>query len=61
MITDMKDGEPTAYYSTMYLDGYTPEQILMAKRAEMFEDYLTKDPYITALKGLMKNITKEIK
>ncbi len=27
------------YYNTMYLDGYTPEQILLAKRRQMMADY----------------------
>lgn len=25
------------YYPTMYLDGYTPQQILMAKRTQMMQ------------------------
>ena len=27
------------YYPTMYLDGYSPEQILMAKRRQIREDF----------------------
>ena len=26
------------YYSTMYMDGYSPEQILMAKRKSIYEE-----------------------
>ena len=29
---------PEHYYNTMYLDGFTPEQILMAKRRQMWEE-----------------------
>jgi len=34
------------YYDTMYLDGFTPEEILMALRKQMYEDYLKDDDEI---------------
>lgn len=30
--------EMPEYYSTMFLDGFTPEEILMAKRRQMFQE-----------------------
>ena len=30
------------YYDWMYLDGYTPEQILFAKHRQMYNDYLAR-------------------
>ena len=30
---------PEHYYNTMYLDGYTPEEILMTKRRDMMAEY----------------------
>ena len=30
------------YYDTMYLDGYTPQQILYAKHRQMYNDYLAR-------------------
>ncbi|MCR5369266.1 MAG: hypothetical protein K6E83_00975 [Clostridium sp.] len=31
------------YYDTMYLDGFTPEEILMAKRKQMNEALLDEE------------------
>lgn len=31
------------YYDTMYLDGFTPEEILMAKRKQMNEAFYTNE------------------
>lgn len=30
------------YYSTMYKDGYSPNEILMAKRKTMLKDYMDR-------------------
>jgi len=30
------------YYPTMYLDGYTPEQILNAAHKQMYNDYIAR-------------------
>ena len=44
------------YYDTMYLDGFTPEEILMAKRKQMDEAFDDEDDevVITAEGGLKK-------
>ena len=33
---------PQQYYPTMYQDGYTPEQILMTARRDMYERFLDR-------------------
>ena len=30
------------YYDTMYLDGYTPEQIMDAKHKQMYQDFIER-------------------
>jgi hypothetical protein len=30
------------YYDWMYLDGYTPEEIMNAKRKQMYNDYIAR-------------------
>ena len=30
------------YYDSMYLDGYTPEEIMNAKRKQMYNDYMAR-------------------
>ena len=30
---------PEHYYNTMYLDGFSPEEILMTKRRDMMAEY----------------------
>ena len=30
------------YYDWMYLDGYTPEEIMNAKRKQMYNDYMAR-------------------
>ena len=30
------------YYDWMYLDGYTPEQIMYAKRKQMYRDFIER-------------------
>ena len=36
-LMEKKDGQIPDYYPTMYMDGYTPEQILHAVRREMIQ------------------------
>lgn len=43
------------YYDTMYLDGFTPEQILMASKKKIMNDYY-KNQEVNSIK-----ITSEIK
>ena len=58
MIIDKQEKEQPRYYSTMYLEGYSPAEILMAKRRSMYEDYKedisTKDMYVSLLDSIMK-------
>lgn len=43
------------YYPTMYLDGYTPEQIMMAQRKKILKAYAEKESVDEV------NITSEVK
>ena len=36
----LKQRELPEYYNTMYLDGYTPEEILQARKNSMFKELL---------------------
>lgn len=36
------------YYSTMCLDGYTPQQILMAKRTQMLQSQTVDEVKVTS-------------
>ena len=38
MLAEENFKDVPAYYPTMYLDGFTPEQILYAKKKQMLED-----------------------
>ena len=44
------------YYDWMYLDGYTPYQILQAKHKQMVNDYLAKEE----AKRIQKEVEPEI-
>ncbi len=35
------------YYDTMYLDGYTPEEILQAQRNTMYKELLGEEENVT--------------
>ena len=39
MMDQMLRQLPEHYYDTMYLDGFTPEQIYMTNRRDMLADY----------------------
>ena len=39
----LKQRELPEYYNTMYLDGYTPEEILQARKNSMFKELLETD------------------
>ena len=54
-----------AYYNTMYLDGYTPQEILYAKRQTMIsqkpkltptEEQQLADVVETAINDILKNL-----
>lgn len=41
--SDYINGDIPEYYDTMYLDGYKPEEILMAMKKYMVNEYLEDD------------------
>ena len=41
-LSDYMNRQVPEYYDWMYLDGYTPEQILFAKHRQMYNDYLAR-------------------
>lgn len=45
------------YYDWMYLDGYTPEQILYAKHRQMYNDYLSRKEAQKEPEFVIPNIT----
>ena len=48
------------YYDTMYLDGYTPEEILQAKRKSMLKKGSIKDADVVLSKNQEKELEKQI-
>ena len=48
------------YYPTMYLDGYTPEEILQAKRKSMLKKGSIKDADVVLSKNQEKELKKQI-
>ena len=40
-LSDLHNRIP-AYYPTMYLDGYSPQQILNAAHKQMYNDYIAR-------------------
>lgn len=48
------------YYPTMYLDGYTPEEILQAKRKSMLKKGSIKDADVVLSKNQEKELEKQI-
>ena len=42
-LSDYMNRQVPEYYDWMYLDGYTPEQILQAKHKQMVNDYLARE------------------
>ena len=47
---------PEHYYKTMYLDGFTPEEILTVKRRDMLTEYAARNE-----ETMDVNITTEVK
>ena len=41
-LSDYMNRQVPEYYDWMYLDGYTPEQILFAKHRQRYNDYLAR-------------------
>ena len=48
------------YYDTMYLDGYTPEQILEAQHRSMGKKYRQKREEAAAEKAVQDQIEKQL-
>ena len=42
------------YYDTMFMDGYSPEKILMAKRKQMFAEHEEEQPLNVKLTSVIK-------
>ena len=42
-LVDYYDRQIPEYYPTMYMDGYTPEQILHAAHRKMVREYLERE------------------
>ena len=51
----LKQRELTEYYDTMYLDGYTPEEILQARKNSMFKELLETDEENVTINVEVKN------
>ena len=47
-LSDYYNRQVPDYYPTMYLDGYTPQQILMAKRIQMLQSQTVDEVKITS-------------
>ena len=42
-LSDYMNRQVPEYYDWMYLDGYSPDQILQAKHKQMVNDYLARE------------------
>lgn len=47
-LSDFYNRQVPDYYPTMYRDGYTPQQILMAKRRQMMQSQTVSEIKITS-------------
>ena len=41
-LSDLHNRQVPDYYDWMYLDGYTPEQIMYAKHKQMYQDFIER-------------------
>lgn len=48
MTLSVNNSQIPEYYPTMYLDGYTPQQILMAKRRQMLQSQTIDEIKVTS-------------
>lgn len=60
-IFDYYDRQIPEYYETMYLDGYTPNQILHAVHRKMVRDYVEKEEKKRAEKETEVQIEKQVR
>ena len=60
MLSNYYENDVPEYYSTMWIDGYSPEQILMAQRKSMYEDYYGQNVYSQMMSSQIDAIKKQI-
>ena len=60
-LVDYYDRQIPEYYPTMYMDGYTPEQILHAVHRKMVREYLEREAEKETEKQIEKQIEKQVK
>ena len=59
-LVDYYDRQIPEYYPTMYMDGYTPEQILHAVHRKMVHEYLEREEKKRAEKDVEAQVRKAI-
>ena len=62
-LSDYINRQVPDYYDWMYLDGYTPEQIMYAKSRQMYNDYIDRksEPEMIIPNITFKSVVKIIK
>ena len=60
-LVDYYDRQIPEYYPTMYMDGYTPAQILHAVHRKMVREYLEREEKKRAEKETEIQIEKQVK
>ena len=63
ILSDKEFGDVPEYYDWMYLDGYTPEQIMYAKSRQMYNDYIARkaEPEMIIPNITFKSVVRIIK
>ena len=59
-LVDYYDRQIPEYYPTMYMDGYTPAQILHAVHRKMVREYLEREAEKEAERKIEKQVKKQI-
>ena len=60
-LAEYYDRQVPEYYPTMYMDGYTPDQILHAVHRKMVREYLERKAEKQAKKDAEVQIQKQVK
>ena len=60
-LVDYYDRQIPEYYPTMYMDGYTPQQILHAVHRKMVREYLEREKEKYSQKEAEVQIEKQVK
>ena len=60
MTLSVNNSQIPEYYPTMYMDGYTPEQILHAVHRKMVREYLEREAEKEAERKIEKQVKKQI-